>query len=32
VSFYRDMGDWQPDKTLTLPDGPLHLWTIPRVA
>lgn len=28
VSFYWDMGDWQPDRTLTLPDGPVHLWTI----
>ena len=32
VSFYWDMGEWAPDRTLTLPDGPLHLWTIPRAA
>ena len=32
VSFYWDMGEWAPDRTLTLPDRPLHLWTIPRAA
>ena len=32
VSFYWDMGDWAPDRTLRLPDGPLYLWTIPRGA
>lgn len=32
VSFYWDLGDWVPDRTLTLPDGPLHLWTVPGAA
>ena len=32
VSFYWDMEDWQPERTMTLPDGPVHLWTIPGAA
>ena len=28
VSFYWDMGDWPPDRTLALPDGPVFLWTV----
>jgi len=30
VSHRFDMGDWRPDKTLTIGDTVVYFWTIPR--
>ncbi len=32
VSHRFDMGDWQPDKTLTIGDTVVYFWTIPQPA
>ncbi len=29
VSYYHDMGDWQPDKVIPTRDAKVYLWTIP---
>lgn len=29
VSYYHDMGDWRPDKTVRTPRANIYLWTVP---
>jgi SAM-dependent methyltransferase len=29
VSYYHDMGDWRPDRTIRAPRANIYLWTIP---
>jgi SAM-dependent methyltransferase len=31
VSYYWNMGDWTPDKQITVDGHPIYLWTIPSV-
>ncbi|MBW3560329.1 MAG: SAM-dependent methyltransferase, partial [Proteobacteria bacterium] len=32
VSYYHDMGDWAPLRTIPTPEANIYLWRIPRVA
>jgi tRNA A58 N-methylase Trm61 len=30
VSYYWDMGDWEPDKQIEVDGDPVYIWTIPE--